>query len=292
MVKSITGHTKDLGDNFHIRRVLPSLEKRSVGPFVFFDHFGPVPIVTGQELVVRAHPHIGLATITFLYDGIILHRDSLGVEEKIQPNETNWMVAGNGIVHSERSLFDKKYEILEGIQTWIALPKEKEDIDPSFQHLSESEIPVYKENGITLRLLGGNFLNLKSPAIVHSSLLYADIHVEKEASKVEWQLQESVEAAIYVSRGSIEVEGAVFGVGSMILFEKGSKITFSPQLESRLMLLGGEPLSERRILYWNFVSTSQEKIDQAKVRWENDEFPKVINETERIPLPPPIGNLH
>ncbi|TGL51491.1 pirin family protein [Leptospira kemamanensis] len=285
MTKSLIGHSKDLGDNFIIRRVLPALEKRSVGPFVFFDHFGPVPVVTGEELVVRAHPHIGLATITFLYDGVITHRDSLEVEMDIRPNETNWMVAGNGIVHSERSKFDPKYEVLEGIQTWIALPKEKESMDPSFQHLSESEIPVWKENGVTLRLLGGKFLGLESKAVVHFPLFYADIEVNRDGNTVSWQLSLEEEAGLYVSRGAIESNGESYTVGSMILFEKGSKVTFTAKQNSRLMLLGGEPLKEKRHLYWNFVATSQELIDVAKERWAKDEFPKVPKETDRIPLP-------
>ncbi|MCG6146893.1 pirin family protein [Leptospira levettii] len=285
MTKSLIGHSKDLGDNFIIRRVLPALEKRSVGPFVFFDHFGPVPVVTGEELVVRAHPHIGLATITFLYDGVITHRDSLEVEMDIRPNETNWMVAGSGIVHSERSKFDPKYEVLEGIQTWIALPKEKEQISPSFQHLSETEIPVMKQKGLIFRLLGGKFLDLESSAVVHSPLFYADIDVKMDADLIEWQLSPEEEAGLYIARGAIESEGESYAVGSMVLFEKGTKVSFKAKQNSRLMLLGGEPLKEKRHLYWNFVATSQELIDSAKERWAKDEFPKVPNETDRIPLP-------
>lgn len=285
MTKSLIGHSKDLGDNFIIRRVLPALEKRSVGPFVFFDHFGPVPVVTGEELVVRAHPHIGLATITFLYDGVITHRDSLEVEMDIRPNETNWMVAGSGIVHSERSKFDPKYEVLEGIQTWIALTKDKEQISPSFQHLSETEIPVMKQKGLTFRLLGGKFLDLESSAVVHSPLFYADIDVKIDAGQIEWQLSSEEEAGLYIARGAIESEGESYTVGSMVLFEKGTKVSFRAKQNSRLMLLGGEPLKEKRHLYWNFVATSQELIDSAKERWAKDEFPKVPNETDRIPLP-------
>ncbi|MCW7460689.1 pirin family protein [Leptospira limi] len=285
MTKSLIGHSKDLGDNFIIRRVLPALEKRSVGPFVFFDHFGPVPVVTGEELVVRAHPHIGLATITFLYDGLITHRDSLEVEMDIRPNETNWMVAGSGIVHSERSKFDPKYEVLEGIQTWIALPKEKEQIPPSFQHLSETEIPMMKQKGLTFRLLGGKFLDLESSAVVHSPLFYADIDIKMDADQIEWQLSSEEEAGLYIARGAIESEGESYAVGSMVLFEKGTKVSFKAKQNSRLMLLGGEPLKEKRHLYWNFVATSQELIDSAKERWVKDEFPKVPNETDRIPLP-------
>ncbi|TGL38966.1 pirin family protein [Leptospira perdikensis] len=285
MTRSLIGHSKDLGDNFVIRRVLPAMEKRSVGPFVFFDHFGPVPVVTGQELVVRAHPHIGLATITFLYDGVITHRDSLKVEMDIRPNETNWMVAGSGIVHSERSKFDPKYEILEGIQTWIALPKAKEEIDPSFEHFSELEMPVLKKDGLVFRLLGGRFLGLESPATVHSPLFYADIEVGFNTEEVDWMLSDKEEAGLYVSRGSIESNGESYAVGSMVLFEKGTSVKFKAKQNSRLMLLGGEPLTEKRNIFWNFVSTNQDTIDRAKERWAKDEFPKVPGETDRIPLP-------
>lgn len=285
MTKTIKGHTKDLGDHFYIRRLLPSMEKRSVGPFVFFDHFGPVPVVTGEELVVRSHPHIGLATITFLYDGVILHRDSLGTELEIRPHETNWMVAGHGIAHSERSRFDAKYEILEGIQTWIALPKDKESMDPSFFHQSESEIPIYQVPGLTLRLLGGDFLGLHSKATTHSPLIYADIEVSPEAGSIDWILSDDEEAAIYIARGAVESGGETFTVGTMVVFEKGTRIQFTPQQKSRIMLLGGKPLVEKRHLYWNFVSTDMQKIEEAKLRWANDEFPRVPNETDRIPLP-------
>ncbi|MCW7491178.1 pirin family protein [Leptospira sp. 2 VSF19] len=285
MTKSLVGHSKDLGDNFVIRRVLPAMEKRSVGPFVFFDHFGPVPVVTGEELVVRAHPHIGLATITFLYDGVITHRDSLKVEMDIRPHETNWMVAGSGIVHSERSKFDPKYEILEGIQTWIALPKDKEEIDPSFEHFSEKEIPVLTKEGLVFRLLGGSFLGLKSPATVHSPLIYADIEIKQSADAVHWDLSDKEEAGLYVSRGAIESNGESYAVGSMVLFEKGTSVSFKAKQNSRLILLGGEPLTEKRHLFWNFVSTKQETIERAKERWAKDEFPKVPKEIDRIPLP-------
>ncbi|TGN17364.1 pirin family protein [Leptospira idonii] len=283
----LKGHVKDLGDNFTVRRILPAMEKRFVGPFVFFDHFGPVPVVTGKELSVRPHPHIGLSTITFLYDGVINHKDSLGVEQPIRPFETNWMTAGSGIVHSERSLLDPEYKIIEGLQTWVALPKDKEEIDPSFQHLSQAEIPIYEQEGIIFRLLGGEFLGLKSKAHVHSPLFYADIEAKPSAGEVVWDLSEKQEAGLYVARGSVRVAGEDLDVGKMAIFPKGEKVRFQATQNSRLMLLGGEPLEEKRNLWWNFVSTSQERIEKAKSDWENDLFAKVPGETERIPLPPP-----
>lgn len=282
----LKGHEKDLGDHFIIKRVLPALEKRNIGPFVFFDHFGPTRLQSGTEMVVRAHPHIGLATITFLYDGLIHHRDSLGVSQLIRPYETNWMVAGKGISHSERSEKDPKTDLLEGIQTWIALPAEKEDIEPSFQHLSQDEIPVWETSGLTFRLLGGKFLQLSSPAIVHSPLFYADISTESAANPVTWKLPENQEAGLYVSRGSIIVDGKSLHVGEMAVFEKGSEISFSTGPQTRLMLLGGESFPEKRHLWWNFVSTDPAKIDKAKLAWADESFPKVPGEIDRIPLPP------
>jgi len=285
-MKFFKGHEKDLGDHFTVKRLLPSMEKRSIGPFVFLDHFGPVPVVTGKELVVRSHPHIGLSTITFLYDGVIEHRDSLGVFQPIRPFETNWMTAGSGIAHSERSVLDDQYKFFEGLQTWVALPKEKEEMEPGFQHLSEKEIPVYKQNGLIFRLLGGEFLDLKSTAHVHSPLFYADVEVKPQAGKIQWEVRPKEEAGLYVARGKIIVAGQEFGVGNMISFDLGASVEFEALEDSRLMLLGGEPLPEKRHLWWNFVSTSQELIDKAKESYHKDTFPRVPGEVEKIPLPP------
>jgi redox-sensitive bicupin YhaK (pirin superfamily) len=282
----LKGHEKDLGDHFIIKRVLPSMEKRSIGPFVFFDHFGPTQLTTGTEMVVRSHPHIGLATITFLYDGLIHHRDSLGISQLIRPFETNWMVAGSGIAHSERSEKDPHIDRLEGIQTWIALPKEKEEIDPSFQHLPSEEIPIWNTGGLTFRLLGGEFLHLISNAITHSPLFYADIESSGESDDIAWSLPQDQEAGLYVSRGEIEVFGKKIGIGEMAVFELGSEVKFKTSKASRLMLLGGKPFPEKRFLWWNFVSTDQEKIEKAKLAWSSGSFPKVPNEVDRIPLPP------
>ncbi len=282
----LKGQKKDLGDNFFIKRVLPSLEKRSIGPFVFFDHFGPAELTRGDEMVVRSHPHIGLSTITFLYDGLIHHRDSLGISQLIRSFETNWMTAGKGIVHSERSEKDPASNLLEGIQTWIALPKEKEDIDPAFQHLSSEQIPVWETAGLTLRLLGGKFLHLSSPAVVHSPLFYADITSSGPSENIHWKLPPEEEAGLYVTKGEILVNGFSISVGEMAVFEIGSEIKFSTVMESRMMLLGGKPFPEKRHLWWNFVSSDQSKIDKAKELWASDLFPKVPGEEDRIPLPP------
>jgi redox-sensitive bicupin YhaK (pirin superfamily) len=286
MTLILAGTEKDLGDRFYIKRILPSLEKRSIGPFVFFDHFGPKSMERGDEMVVRAHPHIGLATITYLYSGLVHHRDSLGVSKVIRPFETNWMVAGSGIAHSERSERDPDSDQLEGIQTWIALPKSHEDIEPSFQHISSEQNPILQEQGYTMRLLGGSFLQMISPAKIYSPLFYADVETTEENSNIKWKLPPNQEAGLYVSKGAIEVSGKRLDVGQMAVFETGTSVEFTSLERSRLILLGGEPFPEKRILWWNFVSTDLDKINRAKEIWAKDTFPKVPGEVDRIPLPP------
>ncbi|WP_061298624.1 pirin family protein [Leptospira borgpetersenii] len=283
-MKIISAVIKELGDNFRVRRILPSIEARHVGPFVFVDHMGPVPIQTGKELTVRSHPHIGLATITYLYDGVILHRDSIGSEMPIRPYEVNWMTAGSGIVHSERSQLDSQYSILEGIQTWVALPKESEEVSAEFFHLDQKDIPVIEGESWELRLIAGEFLGKRSPVKVYSSLFYADLNVEPGA-KGEWNIPGDQESALYVARGSLEIRDQKIQVGQMAVFNSGETISFSSTQGGRSILLGGIPFPERRYLWWNFVSTSPERIEKAKLEWKEERFPKVPGETERIPLP-------
>ncbi|RHX86950.1 pirin family protein [Leptospira stimsonii] len=284
-MKIISSILKDLGDNFRVRRILPSFEARHVGPFVFVDHMGPVPILSGKELVVRAHPHIGLATITYLYDGVILHRDSIGTEMPIRPFEINWMTAGSGIVHSERSQLDPNFSFLEGIQTWVALPKESEEVDPEFFHLDRGQIPVLSGDLWEFRLAAGEFLGERSPVKVYSPLFYGDLEA-KSGAKVEWKVPPDQESALYVARGSLDVQGNRVEVGQMAVFDLGETISFSSKEGVRAILLGGVPLPERRHLWWNFVSTSQERIEKAKLDWKEERFPVVPGEVERIPLPP------
>ncbi|ABJ75524.1 pirin family protein [Leptospira borgpetersenii] len=283
-MKIISAVIKELGDNFRVRRILPSIEARHVGPFVFVDHMGPVPIQTGKELTVRSHPHIGLATITYLYDGVILHRDSIGSEMPIRPYEVNWMTAGSGIAHSERSQLDSQYSILEGIQTWVALPKESEEVSAEFFHLDQKDIPVIEGESWELRLIAGEFLGKRSPVKVYSSLFYADLNVEPGA-KGEWNIPGDQESALYVARGSLEIRDQKIQVGQMAVFNSGETIAFSSTEGSRTILMGGVPFPEPRHLWWNFVSTSLERIEKAKLEWKEERFPKVPGETERIPLP-------
>ncbi|TGK05941.1 pirin family protein [Leptospira selangorensis] len=275
---------KDLGDGFFVRRVLPQIEARNVGPFVFLDHMGPLPIKTGAEIVVRPHPHIGLATVTYLYDGVITHRDSIGKVEDIRPFEVNWMTAGSGIVHSERSKLDPEFNILEGIQTWVALPKEFEETSPEFFHHEREELPTVSGGGWELRLIAGSFMGEVSPVKVYSPLFYADLEVEAGA-EVELPVPAEQEAGIYVARGKADAEGKIVSVGDMAIYPKGGAVKFRAEETSRIVLLGGVPLSTPRHMYWNFVSSSLERIEQAKVDWKEDRFAHVPGETERIPLP-------
>ncbi|MDV6237555.1 pirin family protein [Leptospira ellisii] len=283
-MKLISAVIKDLGDDFRVRRILPSFDARHVGPFVFVDHMGPVSIKTGKELSVRPHPHIGLATITYLYDGVVFHRDSLGTEATIRPHEINWMTAGSGIAHSERSLVDPQFTFLEGIQTWVALPREFEEAEPEFFHLDREQIPVVEGDRWTLRLAAGEFLGKRSPVKVYSTLFYADLEAESGAA-AEWSIPPDQESGLYVARGSLEVGGQKVEVGQMAVFDPGESISFSSENGARVIVLGGVPFPERRHLWWNFVSTSLERIERAKLEWKEERFPKVPGETERIPLP-------
>lgn len=283
-MKIVQPQSKDLGDNFLVRRILPSLEARHAGPFVFLDHFGPKKLITGEEMVVRAHPHIGLATISYLYKGSILHRDSLGTEELILPYEVNWMTAGKGIVHSERSRMPEKGNELEGIQAWVALPVSHEEVEPEFFHYESSEIPIIESESYIMRIIAGEFLNHKSPVKVYSDLFYVDLE-SQESSTLDWGKFPERELGIYISKGSLKISGELIPMGKFVFFSPGEDIKFEIQTDSRYVLLGGVPFPEKRNLFWNFVSSSQDKIESAKIRWEKDEFPKVPNETDRIPLP-------
>lgn len=280
----ITPKAKDLGDNFVVRRALPDIQKRSVGPFIFWDHMGPVEFKKGEGMKVRAHPHIGLATITWLFSGEIMHRDSLGNEQPIRPGEVNWMTAGKGIVHSERSQAQVDGARLEGIQLWLALPKAHEEVEPSFYHCKEHEVPLIELNGVSLRLIAGKLMGSESPVPVYSDLFYCTGKIGCEQS-FELDLDNSHEAAIYVVSGKLKVGDQLFDKYSMITFKAGSTLKFEATEDAEFMLLGGEVLPEKRHMWWNFVSTDKAKIMDAKRRWKEGEFPDVINENELIPLP-------
>jgi redox-sensitive bicupin YhaK (pirin superfamily) len=257
---------RDLG-GFEVGRVLPYTRRHMVGPFIFFDHIGPVSFEPGipRSVDVRPHPHIGLATVTYLFAGEIMHRDSVGVQQAIQPNEVNWMIAGRGITHSER--FEKarvEGGPMHGIQAWVALPREHEETDPSFGHFGADRLPVHEDAGARTRLLAGSAFGLTSGVTTHSPLFYA--HWDLEGGARVALPDDHAERAVYVAVGTIEVQGRRFGAGKMLVFDKGEDGSVLAVERSTLMALGGEPIGER-FIEWNFVSSSRERIEQAKADW-------------------------
>jgi len=280
----IVPKAKDLG-GFEVRRVLPAIEARSIGPFVFFDHMGPAVFPAGEGIDVRPHPHIGLSTLTWLFDGALMHRDSLGSAKEIRPGEVNWMTAGSGIVHSERSpdAFRAAEARIEGIQTWHALPTEDEEIDPSFEHYPADDIPVVDHGGVRVALIAGGAFGMVSPMKVYSETLYADVRMTPGS---EFGVPSGPqERAIYVVSGSIEVGGATFPERQMLVLTEGETPVIHAPQGAHFMLIGGAPIGPRR-MWWNLVSTHPERIEQAKEDWKEGRFAKVPgDEEEFIPLP-------
>ena len=280
-------NVRDLGDGFQVRRALPSAQRRMVGPFIFLDSFGPVTLRAGEGLDSRPHPHIGLSTLTYLIDGEIVHRDSEGYVQTISPGEVNLMTAGRGIVHSERSgdLVRASGGTVFGFQSWIALPLRHEETKPGFQHLAAADIPKMEGEGATLRLIAGSLHGLRSPTRTFSDLFNADVALKNGASFA--ISAEHVERAVYVVSGAIEIAGQTgsFRKDQLVVFKPGAEIVLRASGAARLMVLGGEPLSEQRHIYWNFVSSSQERIAHAARDWRDRRFPGVPGETEFTPLP-------
>jgi redox-sensitive bicupin YhaK (pirin superfamily) len=257
---------RDLG-GFEVGRVLPYTRRHMVGPFIFFDHIGPKQFSPGfpKSVDVRPHPHIGLATVTYLFAGEIMHRDSVGVQQAIQPEEVNWMIAGRGITHSER--FEKARAEggpLHGIQAWVALPREHEETEPSFAHYDASALPIQEYDGVRLRLLAGEAFGLRSAVKTHSPMFYAHWEVERGVRTA--LPGEFAERAAYVVSGEIQTGGQLFGAGRMVVFDQGEDSTLEATARSTLMMLGGESVGER-FIEWNFVSSSRERIEQAKSDW-------------------------
>jgi len=283
----ILPNVRDLG-GFKVRRALPSAQRRMVGPFIFFDQMGPVMFGAGEAEDVRPHPHIGLSTLTYLFDGEMVHRDSAGHKETIRAGEVNWMTAGNGIVHSER-FPDAVHAAgggLFGTQIWVALPKASEEIAPLFSHHDKAALPVLSETGIGMTLVAGDGFGVRSPVPVYSDLMYADIHLLAGARlKVP---PDHIERAIYVISGGVGIEGqeGVFPPNQLVVFKPSAEIILAATEPTRLVLIGGEPFPEKRHIYWNFVSSSKERIEAAKADWRARRFPEIVGETEFIPLPP------
>jgi redox-sensitive bicupin YhaK (pirin superfamily) len=257
---------RDLG-GFEVGRVLPFTRRHMVGPFIFFDHIGPVDFPPGipKTVDVRPHPHIGLATVTYLFAGEIMHRDSVGAVQAIQPNEVNWMIAGRGITHSER--FEKARAAggpMHGIQSWVALPKEYEEIEPSFGHFGSEKLPVHEEAGTRTRLIAGSAFGLTAGVTTHSPLFYA--HWELASGARAALPDHYSERALYIATGEIELRGQRHGAGRMLVFDPGEDSTIAATQPATVMALGGEPVGER-FIEWNFVSSSKARIEQAKADW-------------------------
>lgn len=283
----IIPRTRDLGDGFEVRRALPAVERRMVGPFVFLDQMGPAQLKPGIGLDVRPHPHIGLATVTWLLQGEILHRDSLGTVQAIRAGEVNWMTAGRGIVHSERSddVQRSQASTLYGLQCWVALPKTQEECDPDFTHLKAGDLPVLEGEGARAVLVAGNYLGLQSSLPTRSPLFYMELRLQAGARFS--MPAEYDEQALYIVSGTLDLgsDGA-HGAGQLLVTRLGATLDLKAGPDgATVMLLGGEPMDGPRLLAWNFVSSSAERIEQAKRDWIAQRFARVPQETEFIPLP-------
>jgi len=280
----IESQAKDLGE-FVVRRTLPSRQRQRVGPFIFFDHMGPADFAPGMGVSVRPHPHIGLETVTYLFEGEIVHRDSLGIAQTIQPGAVNWMTAGRGIVHSERTPEDMLAagSKLHGLQIWLAVPTELEEAEPTFVHYPTTDLPMIEQQGCHISVLAGEAYGERSPVVTSSETLYAAINMTAGA---ELDLPMNyTERAVYVASGDVEIDRDCVAPGVMAVLRPGAAATLRAAKNAQVMLLGGEPLDGKRYLYWNFVSSSRERIEQAKDDWRTDRFDKVPGESDFIPLP-------
>ncbi|RFC68858.1 MULTISPECIES: pirin family protein [Mesorhizobium] len=269
-----------------VRRALPSAKRRMVGPFIFFDRMGPAVLRGDQALDVRPHPHIGLSTVTYLFDGNIRHRDSLGTEMVIQPGDVNLMTAGRGIVHSERSPEELRGspQAISGLQTWLALPEAKEEIAPGFEHTTRDKLPTFQTDGAQGRLILGELEGLKAPVTTHHDTLYADVSLDAGGSFRIPAVAE--ERAIYTLDGEVSIAGDVFAPDQLLVFRPGDEIVVSSERGAHFMLFGGATMGSPRYIWWNFVSSSKERIEQAKNEWKTGSFDIVPgDEEEFIPLP-------
>jgi redox-sensitive bicupin YhaK (pirin superfamily) len=277
-------HIRDIGA-FSVRRVLPSIQTQTVGPFIFFDHFGPVEFTPPGGMDVRPHPHIGLATVSYLFEGSIEHRDSLGSIQTIRPGDVNWMIAGEGIVHSERTPAEMRAQgsRLHGVQTWVALPVSAEQTAPAFSHHPADSLPTLQFPGVSVVVVAGTAFGAQSPVEVFSPTLYAALHLEAGA-ELDIPVDHE-ERGLYLVEGAAEVDGEALTLHHMVVLTPGKVVKLRASSQARLMLVGGAPIDGHRLIEWNFVASERHLIDVAKLRWAQDAFPKVPGETERIPLP-------
>jgi len=281
---TLAGHQKDLGGGFLVRRLLPSAKKQAIGPFIFFDHFGPATELPSVNHDVRPHPHIGLATVTYLFDGAIMHRDSLGSVQEVTPGAINWMTAGRGIVHSERRperLANQTY-VNHGLQLWVALPEEHEEVEPSFVHTPASAIPSIEVDGARVRVLVGTAFGETSPVATYSDTLYLDVQLNAGAVFTLPPLAE--ECALYPVDGDVAVDGVSLVAGAMGVLTPGAPASITCEKPVRLMVIGGASMPHRYI-WWNFVSSSKDRIMQASADYEAGRIGHVEGDDEWIPLP-------
>ena len=285
----IVTRVREIVDDFKVRRALPSAKRRMVGPFIFLDQMGPEVLRANRGLDVAPHPHIGLATVTYLFEGQLMHRDGLGIVQPIRPGEVNWMTAGSGIAHSERTPPQLRLSgsDLFGIQSWVALPKRYEESDPTFTHHGTDELPIVEGDGKRMRLITGSLYGAHSPVHTLSEMFYADIMLEAGARLP--IPTEHEDRAAYIVEGMVQLlpGNRTYGSGQLLVFKPGAEITLRAHEASpaRMMILGGEPMDGARHIWWNFVSSSTERIEQAKEDWRMGRFAPVPEETEFIPLP-------
>lgn len=287
----IERRARDLGGGFMVGRVLPFAKQRMVGPFIFFDHMGPMDMAAGitRDFDVKPHPHIGLSTVTYLYDGSLTHRDSLGFTQEIKPGEVNWMVAGSGITHSERFDYARAHGAhMHGVQAWVALPDEHEETDPAFYHYEgQAQLPEWEEDGVKVRLIAGTAEGLHAQVVTHSPLFY--LHWTMQAGGSRSIAADYSERAVYVVQGHIEVDGHALTVGQMAVLSAGKSVQLRAREPSIVMILGGEPIGERYIS-WNFVSSSKDRLEQARADWQAQrmKLPDGDNQ-ESVPFPAGVG---
>jgi redox-sensitive bicupin YhaK (pirin superfamily) len=272
--------------NFMVGRLLPFQGKRMVGPFIFIDHMGPATLKAGENLDIPPHPHIGLSTLTFLFEGNVMHKDSLGTSVEIKPGQVNWMTAGHGIAHSERTpdrLRDAE-KTLHGLQIWVALPKALEGMEPTFYHANEDDLPKWEKDGINYTLIAGKIAGKQSPVPVYSPLYFLELKsTAKQTVKLGHELYGEV--GLYILEGSIETDGTTFEPKELLIAKDSSLCAFTMSANTTIYFFGGEPFPEERFIYWNFVATDRALIEQAKAKWAAQQFAPVPGETDFVPLP-------
>lgn len=281
----------DIG-NFLVGRLLPFKQKRTVGPFAFIDHMGPVALKDFENLDVPPHPHIGLSTLTYLFEGAIMHRDSIGSEIEIRPGAVNWMTAGKGVTHSERTpeYLRHSEKNLHGLQIWVALPKELEEMEPSFVHIEPDQLPSWDQDGLTIKLIAGEVMGRKSPVPVYSPLYFLEIKSDN-GGKIKLGEHLFGESALYILEGTIQDGGNSYEPKQILIAKDTKLCEFEMNPQTTVYIFGGEPFPEERYIFWNFVSSSTERIEQAKQDWINHKFPKVKNDDGYVPLPKYLTHL-